>query len=634
MPPRAASPRAGNARLVRGVARYTGRALVLALASLFATALPCVPREAAAQRPRTPAEREARHVQRTFESYRRFQLPRVMPRDGSCDVTIGRFCYWDNNDDTPLPAEHESVTRARERLRASLDSLAALDSTSDYIAGQSVRYALEAHDADAAIAFLDDCDATPWWCLALRGLTWHRVGSESRSTAAFDSALAVMPDAYRCEWMDVEKWIPSGTHLWDDDHDDCAGHEEAARRVLWLAAPLLTWQPEATRNELLARRTLLRLLRGTSTPHRIGWGSDLVEVSLRFGWPDSWAREEEAIGSIMMPSGIRVVGEEPKPSFSFVPNRHALESPLEAAPDDWQLDGDRKPPMRYAPGWVTTIDTLPVQLARFLRAGGDSMLVVAVFDARTMLTADSIVASGSPPDSNGTDAHAATGAQDGAPPAGMLGEAPSTPDSAATPRAAALLAVSAESTLAAGEAERDTSGAIVLASTRRPVLAAVEVMDSALSRAARWRGSVQPLDSTALLSDILVGLAAGGAPPPILLDSATPRAIAPLVVSAGDTIALYWESYARATKEHPARVRLRLVPLSSGFFGRVVHALGLKHREPPVSLAWDDPGSPDSQPGRALRVAIPDVPDGSYRIELVIEAGGRQGSAARKIVVR
>jgi hypothetical protein len=323
----------------------------------------------------------------------------------------------------------------------------------------------------------------------------------------------------------------------------------------------------------------------------------MVEVALRFGWPDSWAREDEAIYSLTTPN-IRVVGEEPQPSFSFVPDRHALESPLDASPDDWELAGNRNPPMRYAPGWLTQIYMLPVQLARFLRAGGDSMLIVAAFDARAMLADSDSVAKKS------------------------------------SPRAGALLAVSADSTLASRDAAGDPAGAMVLESASRPVLAAVEVMDSANSRAARWRGAVQPLDSSALVSDILVGIAGGGAPPPILIDSAVSRAIAPLTVSAGDTIALYWESYAHATPDHPARVALRLVPLSSGFFGRVAHALGLKHREPPVSLAWDDPGRAGSQPGRALRVAIPDVPDGSYRIELVVEAGGRQGSAARKIVVR
>jgi hypothetical protein len=605
---------------------------VLVSASLLAAALPCVPRAADAQRPRTPAEHAARDAQRSFESYRRFQLPRVVARGGACDVTIGRFCYWDDNRDSPLPAERASVARARERLRASLDSLGALDSSSDYIAGQSVRYALEAHDVGAATAFLENCAATPWWCLALRGLAWHRAGDEPRSAAAFDSALVAMPEALRCEWLDVEKWLPRGTHLWSGDHPDCAERERLGARVLWLAAPLLTWRPEATRDELLARRTLLKILRGTSTPHRIGWGSDLVEIALRFGWPDSWAREDEAINSLVTPE-IRVVGHEPTPSFNFVPDHEALESPLEASPDDWQLIGNRKPPMRYAPGWLAMIDTLPVQIARFLRAGGDSMLVVAAFDARAML-ADTTIAAVNPADDDESDGRLAPSGEDGSSSAAGFGTPPSASDSVATPRAAALLAVSPESTLTASETPRDSSGAIVLASERRPVLAAVEVLDSARARAARWRGAIQPLDSSAMVSDILVGLAAGGAPPPILLDSAVPRAIAPLLVSAGDTVALYWESYAHATPDHPVRVALRLVPLSSGFFGRIARSLGLKHREPPVSLAWDDPGRAGSQPGRALRVAIPDVPEGSYRIELVVEAGGRRESTARKIVVR
>lgn len=603
---------------------------MLVSVSLLAAALPRVPRSAGAQRPRTPAERAARDAQRSFESYRRFRLPRVVARAGGCDITIGRFCYWDDNDDSPLPTERASVSKARERLRASLDSLGALDSSSDYIAGQSVRYALEAHDAGAAIALLEDCAATPWWCLALRGLAWHRAGIESRSAAAFDSALAAMPDTTRCEWLDVEKWLPPGTHLWHDDAD-CAERERVGERVLWLAAPLLTWRPEATRDELLARRTLLRILRGTSTPHSIGWGSDLVEIALRFGWPDSWAREDEELNSLVMPE-VRVVGSEPKPSFDFVPDREALESPLEASPDDWRLTGNRKPPMRYAPRWLTAIDTLPVQIARFLRAGGDSMVIVAAFDARATL-ADSVVASGSSADSGVSDGRVSSGGENGSPPT-VSGAPPSALGSEAAPRAAALLAVSADSTLATGVAPGDSSGAIILASARRPVLAAVEVVDSAGSRAARWRGAVQPLDSSALVSDILVGLAAGGAPPPILLQSAVSRAIAPLRVTAGDTIALYWESYAHATTDHPARVSLRLIPLSAGFMSRIGRALGLAHAEPPISLAWNDPGRPGAEVGRALRVAIPAIPRGTYRIELVIESGGARGRASRKIVVR
>ena len=574
------------------VAQCAGRVLLVASTSLVAAMSPRVSPGAAAQRPRSPAEREASDAQRGFEVYRRLRLPRIGPHGSGCDITIGRFCYWDDNSDEPFPAEQTSVTSARQRLRVELDSLRALEPASDYVLGQSVRYALDAGDARGAAELLSDCAATRWWCLALRGLAWHRAAEEALATAAFDSALAAMPESLRCEWLDVSKWLPSDVDLPDDDGDHCAERESTARRVFWLAAPLLTWRREATRNEFLARRTFLRIARGTATPHSMGWGSDVDELALRFGWPDSWARGEAGIYTAAT-SDIRVVGHQPTPSFDFVPDRHAIESPLAASPGDWRLTSGHKPKMRYAPGWLTTIDTLPVQIARFLRTRGDSMVVVAAFDAR-----------------------AAFG------------------DSALDPRAAGVLATSPESTLVAAAATSDGSGAAILVAGRRPVLAAVEVVDSARSHAARWRGSVQPPDGSSLVSDILVGRAAGGSPLPDLLESAVPRATAPLVVSAGDTLALFWETYAHPAREHPTRVRLRLVPLSSSFFGRVARTLGLKQEELPVSIAWDDPGTPDARAGRALRVAIPDVPDGSYRIELTIQTDGREETSARTIVVR
>jgi type II secretory pathway pseudopilin PulG len=568
------------------------RVVLLVAASLLVASLTRVPLASGAQRELSRAERAARDAQREFESYRRFRLPRVYPRGGECDLTIGRFCYWDDNYDAVLPPERPGVDSARTRLRSTLDSLSALDSSSDYIAGQRVRYALEAGDAISGVALLDGCAATRWWCLALRGLVWHRVGDASHSTATFDSALVAMPDTLRCDWMDLRDWLPSGTDLSDSKHPDCAEQERLSARVLWLAAPLLSWRPAATRDEFLSRRTMLAILSETATPHRISWGSDLEELTLRFGWPDRWAREEEMSYSMLTTPEVKVVGHEPTPSFSFVPDRHALESPLEASPDDWELMKNRRPPMRYAPGWLTFIDTLPVQIARFNRAGGDSMVIVAAFNGRASLG-----------------------------------------DGDSTLHAAALLAVAAESTLASGHSPGAVKGAVTLAAANRPALAAVEIVDSTNLRAARWRGAVAPLERSALVSDLLVGIA-GSAAPPILLDSAAPHAMAPLQLSPGDTMALYWETYAHPTPDHPTRVALRLVPLSAGFFGRIGRVFGLSHPDPPVSLAWDDPGRAAAEVGRSLRVAIPDVPRGKYRIELVVDAGGRRGRAARKIVVR
>jgi hypothetical protein len=331
-------------------------------------------------------------------------------------------------------------------------------------------------------------------------------------------------------------------------------------------------------------------LAGTATPHRLAWGSDIAEVSLRYGWPDRWAREED-VAITLAPPAVRVVGDEPTPSFSFVPDRHALESPFAALPNDWQLVGDHEPPMRYAPGWLRKIDTLPVQIARFRRAGGDSMTVVAVYDARASLRDD-------------TD-HVS---------------------------AAAVLALAPESTVTVVHPDAAPLGVVTLAGPARPALAAVEVVDSAGGRAARWRAGVAPLARSALVSDLLVGLA-GHEPLPLTLDSAARRVIASLRVTPRDTIALYWESYARATPGHPARVSLRLTALSGGVLERIARSLGLAHAGQALSMVWDDPGAADASVGRSLRIAISDVPPGRYRIELVVEADGVRDAAAREIVV-
>jgi hypothetical protein len=67
---------------------------------------------------------------------------------------------------------------------------------------------------------------------------------------------------------------------------------------------------------------------------------------------------------------------------------------------------------------------------------------------------------------------------------------------------------------------------------------------------------------------------------------------------------------------------------------RVARVLGLARAKPTVSHAWSDPGREAGEVGRSLRVAIPDVPRGRYRIELVVQAGGKRGRTARVIVVR
>lgn len=574
---------------MRNDTRERRRSPIVAHGTAILFALLLAPAAACAQEVHTAVERDARGAQRRFESFRRERLPRVPPRGAACDLTIGRMCYWDDNREPPLPAEPADIMRERRRLSTQLARFAAQEPASDFITGQRVRYDLEAGNDSTAMATLDHCAATPWWCQALRGLVWHTAGLEKLSASAFDSALAAMPDERRCTWLDVRDWLPPGVH-----QPDCAARERFAHLVFWLAAPLLTWNASGARNEFLARRALAAAIEGTATPEGLSWGSDILETAMRFGWPTRWSREREPPQVALTIPTPQVIGHEPWPSFSVMPVRRAVEHPLQAAPHDWVLTDQRTPPMRFAPGWIVALDTLNVQIARF-RGPPDSLIVVAAFDAHA------------PDDSL-------------APQVGPV-------------RAGALLAVDPDST----NVERlvlhsPLRNAIVLTAPARPALGAVEVVDSARGWAARWRAGIAPLDSGALLSDLLVGLADSTPIPPVL-DSAVPRALGALRVAPGATLALYWELYAAASPEHPLPVSLRLLREPGGGLAAIGRALGLSHEKPPLAITWLDAGSDTRAPGRTLRVSIPDVPDGRYQLEILVNGDEAHGRATRELVV-
>src|SRR5579872_2993554 len=126
MPPRADTTRAGRvaARLSGpGAVRHVWPIHRLAALSLVAMGLVCARALASGQRLASVPERQARHAPREFEVLRRALLPRVPARTGGCDFPIGELCYWDDNDDAPLPPERPRVALARHQLRSSLDSL-------------------------------------------------------------------------------------------------------------------------------------------------------------------------------------------------------------------------------------------------------------------------------------------------------------------------------------------------------------------------------------------------------------------------------------------------------------------------------------------------------------------------------
>ena len=533
-------------------------------------------------------EHAARGAQRHFEDFRRERLPRVLTTGSGMDVTVGRFRTTNDISDTPPRDESDSISGARRRLRDSLAVLGAEAPTSDFIVGQQVRYALEAHDYAGAAALLVHCEASAWWCDALSGLVYHSAHDEEHSNLMFSVALTLMPDTLRCQWLDVHTWLPYGMGVPSAD-PPCTERAALARRALWLSAPLLTWHPHAARDEFLARRTMERIVAGTAIPRAVEWGSDIAEIWLRYGWPVRYSREPRD-GDIANPALSPVVEHLPAPGFSLAPHRHAVDAPLDAQPDDWDLSSALAAPMMYAPGWIHSIGALPVQLARFRH--GDSMVVAVAYDART-----------------------------------TLGDAPGQVE------VGALLASAPDTTLATTHlvSHRPLGTLIVRAPAERS-LVAVEVVDTTHALAMRWRSGLEPLDHAALISDLLVGVA-DSASIPHSLAAMAPHAIAELRVQPGTILALFWEMYAHASLGAPVRVSLQLIPLSGSFLGKLGHLFGAAHPAPAMSLAWNDPGSAQGAPGRAVRLAIPDLPPGHYRLELEVANDATHGRATRDIEV-
>lgn len=653
---------------MRRVLRRAVAAVVVVAAPALAqpaVQLPVLP--ALGRRPASPVARAAHAAQRRYEQVRRRLLAPASRGSVPCEVTIGRLCYWDDNGLPRPPLEPPAARRARRALIADLDRAAAADSADDWIAGQRVRYLVEAArvEADSAAAARSvverwtapptratpadpaapprgwlaadsaaaACRGTPWWCRALAGLAAHAAGRHAAAAAAFADARALLPNsAARCAWDDLSPWLPDrvvGAYR----RLPCGSAERVRyeRRAWRLAQPFWTLGGDDLRNELAARRVLARLQSAGENPQGMSWGEDLAASDVRYGVPTRWS-VRPAIGLDAEPG---VVGHEPAPSYDFWPDARALApdaltgvTPRLPGAGAWALRRERAQ-SRYAPDYAAAgVYALPARLARFRR--GDTLVVVGSYDARDR--GDSV------PPGTGT----------GPVRAGFVLDA-LWDDSAATmvregaARQGALVLKVRPARVPDGAAARPDSA------PAPAWLASLEVLDSAAvrydaqgevrrGRAGRLRDTVAPLARTARLSDLLLvrpGLAAIAAPS---LDLAVDSAAGAAAARVGEPVGLFWEQYTvpgtapggaaadtvviTATRLEPS-LRERLGAL----VGRPVVLRAVRAR---YAVA---PGG-GAVTGRAVTLTWPDVPPGPYRLEISAPARPGLPAAASALVVQ
>jgi hypothetical protein len=329
------------------------------------------------------------------------------------------------------------------------------------------------------------------------------------------------------------------------------------------------------RSELAARRVITRAHAMGGIPYDMTYGDDMAESELRYGWPVAWSVQT---AGALDPRAPSVIGHEPTPSYDFTPRAGALASPPTAGADQWKLD-EALPRMRYAPRYAPRgFVALSHQFARFRR--GDSLVVVGAYDAET-------------------DRDWGSGAL----------------------RVGLGLADSSGVRTVARGADRPRRGAVRAAvAGAEPLLASLEVFGEKQQRAGRARYALEPLPPIAALSDVLLLKKGAGTAP--TLEGVLPDALGSRDIVAGSTIGIYWESYREATPSRPAEVSLTATRQNASRLERARAALRVGGAVRPVAVRFQDTGRPDGQAGRSLTVSWPEVPPGTYTVELIVTPQG------------
>lgn len=654
-------------------------ALSLPLVATGLAATLGLPPAAAAQLPARDSLRaltEAREAQRRFESYRRFQLPRVAgSAPSSCDIIIGRMCYWDDGPDVSRPPEPAPIARARTRLTRTLGALAERVRGDRWIAGQRVRYLVESGDDSAAVVAARECWAAAWWCAMLRGYALHEAGQYAAAGAAVDSALQLMPADTACRWRDISLLLE------DEERAPyrrlpCANRAAYERRYWDLADPSYAIQGNDRRTEHFARVLLAALSEDAANAYGLAWGDDLRELTVRYGVP-TWYTQ-----SLRSPYELRssVEGHDRQPSYHFGPQQGPSGSVA------WSLR-DPRARERYSPPYpyLDSLAELPAQFGMFRR--GDSAIVVAVYDAGEADSAAALpgVAPGATP---GTDfIHGA-----------VLGVADSS---------------------GVTVAGRDALGRRVRRARTawHGVVAGVETYDPARRRAARARAWVAPPRApagaphlstlllfapdapTAAAASVGDSAASDSTADVATLDDALARALTAAELRGRRRLGVYWEVYGPATAAsvHPADsvradsvesdstkadsastggmdadststdgvradstsvdsargsatpadrapadtiaasgdVTITVTRVRDGALSRLAQALHLAPRTGPIAVAWRDAAPAAGTSARSVVLDLTQLPPGSYLLALSVGRDpARRTTATREIRLR
>jgi hypothetical protein len=515
--------------------------------------------------------REARRAQNRFELFRRTHLPwqRSNASLSRCDTRVGRYCYWYDTTITDVVPEPKSIGEARGKLLGLLDSASARNGADQWVAGQRIRYLIEADRLAEAFAAARSCTAERSWCLALEGLALHVAERYAESDSVYDVAIGAMGPAQLCEWFDLSL-ILDGPVERQLSRASCETRRALANRLWTLAQPLWSIAGNDLRTEYFARRTMASILARSDNAHGIAWSGDSRELLLRYGWAEWFTRSlDDYAGSLS--ASPKVTGHDREPSYQFLPDISSLEGIPRISAASWKLR-DPFALTRYAPRHLKRMVDLRHQLSRFPR--GDSMLVAASYRiADTALARDSLI-----------------------------------------PRMAVLH--NGRIVIVEGDSQR-----VLMMVPRDTVIASVEVRGARSKHVARTRLTVEPLPRVGAwqLSDLLL-FDASRARVPASVDSVVSGALDPSFRNV-TPLGVYWEIAGLADDPVPVSLSLTVTPVRVSVGRRLATRLKLAPQLAPVRLHWPSTVR-RGHVGEHVVLRLPRSARGQYRVLLTLDVPG------------
>jgi len=536
--------------------------------TVFIGSIALAPAFAGAQQKRDSVEarRKATGAQARFEMVRRSNLPLAYAGSGGqCDAHIGRFCQWNNDEDTIEAKQPRVIKRARAALVASLDSQAKKSPRDGWITGQRVRYLIEARNDTAALRVAKECRAAEWWCAALEGLALHENGEGVAADSAFAHALRTMPASERCRWTDMTPLLDPALRS-RFKKVGCGKNEKVAERLWWLADPFWSLEGNERRNEHYARHTMAKIEEPARNTFNLSWSSDLREMIVRYGWSRYWTRGP---GTYAEPQNGAISGHEATPNYHFVPVSLSIDTTPQV-----KFDIDLGPSAeRYSPVMARRVFEIEPQVATFRR--GDSTRVVVAYDVSVRKELDSISVNGA----------LALAHDEISPP--VL------------------------STDSAGR-----KGALSALVDSKPHIMSLEVIDSSNHRAAAWKRSVLSLRprraEEIALSDPLLFEATDSAVGD--LETAMKFALGSNTVRRGK-VGIYWETYGLAQSDSTQPVSLTLTRVQLGALRRLGESIGLASRMSPLRIQWNQVNG-STIAYRAVVLDLTLIPAGKYELTI------------------